>query len=87
MAAKATPWDRYPDERRAAEYILRHGWLTVAEIADGLGVSRQLVRHWAKRSNIDYQAKRARWLDGIFKRAKRESRHGVQKNGSRHTKG
>ncbi len=63
--------EKYPDERRAAEHILLQGWMTVSEIAIGLGVSRQLVRHWAEASCIDYRAKRAAYLKSCFRAAKR----------------
>lgn len=58
--------------RQAALALLRDGRATVTEIAGLAGTSRQLVRHWAIRANVDAGAiQRAR--DRYLARAWREA--------------
>lgn len=58
-AAKATT-----DETtiKAALRLLRRGEATLSEVADLAGRSRQIVRHWAKRSAIDATVTRSEYL-------------------------
>jgi len=63
------------DRRKEALYILRHGWLELAEIAAIVNESRQTVRYWAQTAGFDYRKRRKAFLRNVAKRA----RHGTRK--------
>ena len=50
---------RDPEARRAAIVILKRGLMTVPEIAAHAGVSRQLVRYWCSKANLNFAKVRA----------------------------
>lgn len=63
------------DRRREALYILRQGWMEIAEIAALINESRQTVRYWAQQSGFDYRKRRE-----VFKRKCAErARNGTRK--------
>ena len=48
--------------RRAAMALLARGDVTAAEATELAGVSRQLMHHWIKRANMDWERIRQRRL-------------------------
>ena len=42
----------YDDTRRAVLKLMRRGTMTLPEVAQCAGVSRQLIRHWCKVAKI-----------------------------------
>ena len=64
------------DRRKQALYILRHGWLEIAEIAELVNESRQTVRYWAVKAGFDYQARRKAFLQRVTERARNAIRKG-----------
>lgn len=62
MAKTATSDDT---TKAAAQYLLRHGLATNAEIAELSGRSRQIVAHWAK----EFPDARAERLQKVWARA------------------
>lgn len=51
-----------PATVKAALALLSAGKATLAETAELIGTSRQLVRHWCQRSGLDAPAARAAYL-------------------------
>jgi hypothetical protein len=58
--------------KRAAQYLLREGLATYAEIAAVSGRSRQIVRIWA--IELDAETARQERLEKLWQRALRESK-------------
>ncbi len=56
--------------RKEALYILRHGWLTLAEAAAVVNESRQTVRYWAQNAGFDYRRRRLAFLRKCRQRAR-----------------
>jgi predicted transcriptional regulator len=52
--------------RAAALKIMTKGHATIAEIAELVGISRQAVRMWVQRANIDVGANRKRYLTNLL---------------------
>ena len=65
---------RNEDRRRLALYILRRGWLEIAEIAAIVNVSRQTVRYWATTSGFDYRKRRQAFIRMCDKRARNKTK-------------
>jgi predicted transcriptional regulator len=64
--------------RAAALKIMAKGHATISEIAELVGISRQAVRMWALRAEIDPMANRAAYLADLWAKAlkqKRRRRH------------
>lgn len=58
-----------PDMRRAALALIALGEASPAEVADALGVSRQVVHRWVTVAGIDWaRVRRARLLKALTKR-------------------
>jgi predicted transcriptional regulator len=55
--------------RAAALKIMADGRATIAEIAELVGISRQAVRMWAQRANIDPVTNRKNHLDNLWAKA------------------
>jgi predicted transcriptional regulator len=55
--------------RAAALKIMTKGHATIAEIAELVGISRQAVRMWAQRAEIDPVANRERYLTELWAKA------------------
>ena len=55
--------------RAAALKIMADGRATIAEIAELVGISRQAVRMWAQRAEIDPVASRKGHLAGLWAKA------------------
>jgi hypothetical protein len=64
---KATSDDSTDQARKAARRMLARGVCTPAEAAELAGVSRQLMRYWAK--GIDWKAARTEYLRRRFDRS------------------
>jgi hypothetical protein len=62
--------------RKEALYILRHGWLEIAEIAAIVNESRQTVRYWAQTAGFDYRRRRKAFLRTCAKRARNGTKKG-----------
>jgi transposase-like protein len=56
----ANQYSPQPPERAIAVKLLSRGQVTVAEIANFYGLSRQLVQQWA--ADIDVAGARAAWI-------------------------
>lgn len=57
-------------KRKQALYMLRHGWLTLAETAAVVNESRQTVRYWAQTAGFDYRKRRLAFLRQCQERAR-----------------
>ena len=55
--------------RAAALKIMTNGSATIAEIAELIGISRQAVRMWAQRANINAVANRENYLADLWAKA------------------
>ena len=55
--------------RSAALKIMADGRATIAEIAVLVGISRQAVRMWAQRANIDPVTNRENYLTNLWAKA------------------
>ena len=55
--------------RAAALKIMANGHATIAEIAELVGISRQAVRMWAQRAEIDPVANRESYLAELWAKA------------------
>jgi predicted transcriptional regulator len=55
--------------RAAALKIMTRGHATIAEIAELVGISRQAVRMWAQRAEIDPVENRATYLAELWAKA------------------
>lgn len=64
------------DRRKMALYILRRGWLEIAEIAAIVNESRQTVRYWATTAGFDYHKRRKAYLRRIAERARNGTKKG-----------
>ena len=51
-----------PRARRAAVAAIRRGHLTMAEVADLAGTSRQLVAYWCAQAKVDARRARERYI-------------------------
>ena len=52
--------------RAAALKIMANGHATIAEIAELVGISRQAVRMWAQRADINPVASREKYLSDLW---------------------
>ncbi|MFG1247278.1 helix-turn-helix domain-containing protein [Xanthobacter flavus] len=69
-----------PDLRRAALSMIACGEASPAEVADALGVSRQVVHRWVTVAGIDWvRARQARVLKAITKRREERERRRAQR--------
>lgn len=59
-----------PSVRMKALAMLEAGLATQSEVAELIGVSRQLVRKWALAERIDAVETRRAWLQAAWKRIK-----------------
>ena len=57
-------------DRAFAIELAKYGALTCAEIANELGMSRQLVDYWLKQAKVDARACRALWIKRYLKNMK-----------------
>lgn len=62
--------------RRQALYLLRRGWLELAEIAAIVDESRQTVRYWAVNAGFDYRKRRSAFLRNCAERARNGTKKG-----------
>jgi len=58
--------------RKEALYLLRRGWLEIAEIAAIVNESRQTVRYWAVHAGFDYRRRRKAFLRRCAERARND---------------
>lgn len=62
-----------PDLRRAAVALMSRGEYTPAEIAEALGLSRQIVGYWARAAGVNWKKVRT---DRLVKALRKERRNG-----------
>lgn len=61
--------------RKPALWLLRRGYLSVAEIGQAFGETRQTVRFWAQGSGIDYKHARKSFVERCRSRAMKATNH------------
>ncbi len=57
-----------PNVRRAVLRLLSQGKASLAEVAEIAGLSRQIVRYWAKAAGIDWKAARKAHLAFMWRK-------------------
>lgn len=71
----------FDDRRAEALYILRHGWMTVSEVAAIVATTRQTVHYWAKTAGFDYRKRRAVFQRRCRQRARKALKQKGRVNG------